>query len=310
MIANRIAYGETLIELAAENPGLVVLDADASKSTGTLQFLEKVPDRFFQCGIAEQNMMGIAAGLASCGKTAFVATFAVFTCMRAVEQVRNTICYSNLNVKVAGTHAGLETGGDGGTHQAIEDLSIMRAIPNITVIVPSTPYATRKLTRIAAETYGPFYIRMGKDPAPELYQGNEDFRLGGSHELASGNDVAIMACGNMVSRALDAAAALKNEGIQARVVDLYSIKPIDKDAIIRAARETRGIVTIEDHSIVGGLGGAVAEVLAENSPARMKRIGLEDVFGRSGDPAALYEMFGLTPERVVAAVHSLLEDGK
>lgn len=305
MIANRIAYGEALIELAAEKNNLVVLDADAAKSTGTLQFWEKVPERFFQCGIAEQNMMCVAAGMAACGKIPFVATFAVFTCMRAVEQIRNTICYSNLNVKVAGTHAGLETGGDGGTHQAIEDIAIMRALPNMKVMIPSTPYSAKQLTRLAANTHGPFYLRMGKDPAPEFYQGDEKFVLGGSNELISGSDVTVITCGNMLSRAMDAALILKEKGINIRVIDMYSIKPVDEAAIIRAAKETKGIVTVEDHSIIGGLGGTVAEVLAEKSPGRLIRLGLQDVFGRSGNPADLYEMFGLTAQKIVDAVETL-----
>ncbi len=305
MIANRIAYGQTLVELAKENPNLVVLDADASKSTGTKEFLDEVPERFFQCGIAEQNMTGIAAGMAACGKVPFLATFAVFTCMRAVEQVRNTVCYSNLNVKIAGTHAGLETGGDGGTHQALEDIAIMRALPHMTVLVPSTPNCTGKLTREAAETYGPFYIRLGKDPAQELYGDGEEFPLGGSKELTHGNDAAIIACGDMVARAVEAAGLLAKEGIHARVIDLYSIKPIDEQAIVRAAKETRGIVTVEDHNIYGGLGGAVAEVLCEQAPARLVRVGMRDVFGRSGNPDELYKLFGLTPEKIVQAVKSL-----
>ena len=306
MIANRIAYGETLVELAKENQNIVVLDADASKSTGTKIVLEEMPERFVQCGIAEQNMTGIAAGMAACGKIPFLATFAVFTCMRAVEQVRNTVCYSDLNVKIAGTHAGLETGGDGGTHQAIEDIAIMRAIPNMRVLVPSTPNCTRKLTRVAAETYGPFYIRLGKDPTPEFYEKSEEFHLGGSRELVSGNDAAVFACGDMVSKAVEAAAILKEEGIHVRVIDCYSIKPIDEEAIIRAAEETGKIITVEDHNIYGGLGGAVAEVLCERAPARLRRIGMEDVFGRSGLAPDLYRIFGLTPENITAAVKSMM----
>lgn len=307
MIANRIAYGETLVELAKENSNIVVLDADACKSTGTKVFLEKVPERFIQCGIAEQNMTGIAAGLAACGKIPFLATFSVFTCMRAVEQVRNTICYSDLNVKIAGTHSGLETGGDGGTHQAIEDIAIMRALPNMRVFVPSTPNCTRKLTKAAAEIQGPVYIRMGKDPTPELYGEKEEFQPGGSKELVSGDDAAVIACGDMVVKAVEAAELLRKEGIRIRVIDCYSIKPIDEEAIIRAAEETGRIVTVEDHNIYGGLGGAVAEVLCERAPARMKRVGMQDVFGRSGLAEDLYQLFGLTPEKIAEAVREIME---
>lgn len=298
MIANRIAYGETLIELTRERKDILILDADACKSTGTLQVHEQAPERFIQCGIAEQNMMGIAAGLAMAGKVPFVATFAVFTCMRAVEQVRNAICYANVNVKIAGTHAGLETGGDGGTHQATEDIAIMRSLANMVVVVPASPNATRKLTRTIAETPGPCYIRMGKDPEPELYAADEPFPVGGSKQLRDGKDVTLVACGNMVRRAVEAARLLEAQGVEARVLDLYSIKPIDRDALVRAAHETGGFVSVEDHNIIGGLGGAVAEVLTELAPARLIRMGLQDVYGRSGNPDKLYEMFHLTPEDI------------
>lgn len=302
MIANRIAYGETLIELIRERNDILVLDADACKSTGTLQVQEQAPERFIQCGIAEQNMMGIAAGLAMAGKVPFVATFAVFTCMRAVEQVRNAICYANVNVKIAGTHAGLETGGDGGTHQATEDIAIMRSLANMVVVVPASPNATRKLTREIAVTPGPCYIRMGKDPGPELYESGDAFPIGGSKQLRDGRDVTIVACGNMVWRAMEAAQLLDKQGVQARVLDLYSIKPLDRAALVRASKETRGLVSVEDHNIFGGLGGAVAEVLTELAPARLIRMGLEDVYGRSGNPDKLYEMFHLTPEDIAATV--------
>lgn len=306
MIANRIAYGETLTDLAKENKDIVVLDADACKSTGILKVREEAPEAFIECGIAEQNMMGIAAGLAMCGKVPFVTTFAVFTCMRAVEQVRNAVCYSNVSVKITGTHAGLETGGDGGTHQAIEDISIMRSLPNMKVTVPATPNATRKITRLAAKTDGPFYMRLGKDPTPEIYSSDEEFPLGGSKELKKGNDLAIVACGSMVWRSMEAAKQLESEGIQARVIDLYSIKPIDKECLIKASKETKGILTVEDHTICGGMGSAVAEVLAEYAPAKMKRMGLADVFGRSGNAKKLYEMYGLTPEDIAAKAKELL----
>lgn len=305
MIANRIAYGETLVELAGEMPELMVLDADACKSTGTLSFSKKIPERFVQCGIAEQNMVGVAAGLASCGKVAFATTFSVFTSMRAVEQLRNTVCYSNLNVKIGGTHAGLETGGDGGTHQAIEDIAIIRSLPRMKLVVPASPNATRKLTRLAAKTYGPFYIRMGKDPNEEIYDENEMFPLGGSKKVCKGNDATIIACGNMVVRAMKAAKILEKQGKQVRVIDMYSIKPIDKESIIRAAKETGGIVTVEDHSVIGGLGGAVCEVVAENVSVKVIRMGMDDVFGRSGDPDSLYKLFNLTPEKIVEAVNKL-----
>ncbi|MCI8650148.1 MAG: transketolase family protein [Anaerotruncus sp.] len=307
MIANRIAYGEALVELARENPNIVVLDADACKSTGTLCCREQVPENFIQCGIAEQNMMGIAAGLALQGKIPFSTTFSVFTCMRAVEQVRNAICYANVNANIVGTHSGLETGADGGTHQGIEDIAIMRVLPNMTVFAPSTPICTRFLTRSMAAHPGPSYMRLGKDPTPELYQEGEIFPIGGSKLLRQGNDLTIFACGNMVWRALEAAQLLAADGIEARVLDLYSIKPIDQQAIIKAAQETSGLVTVEDHSIIGGLGGAVAEVLCEFAPAKLLRMGLLDVFGRSGVPDRLYELYHLTPADIAQNCKRLMQ---
>lgn len=295
MIANRVAYGETLAELAKENKQIVILDADACKSTSTLICRDEVPEQFVQCGIAEQNMMGVAAGMALQGKIPFATTFSVFTCMRAVEQVRNSICYANLNVNVVGTHSGLETGGDGGTHQGIEDIAIMRALPNMTVFAPSTPVCTRAVTREMAAYDGPSYMRLGKDAAPELYEAGETFPMGGSKTLRQGKDLTIIACGNMVWRSLEAAKILAEEGVDVRVIDMYSIKPIDKEAIIQAAKETRGILTVEDHNVLGGLGGAVAEVVCEFAPAKLLRLGLQDVFGRSGNADELYKMYHLTP---------------
>jgi transketolase len=301
-LANRLAYGETLIELAKENPNIVVLDADVSGSTGIRQVKEALPDRFITVGIAEQNMMGIAAGMASCGKIAFATTFGVFASMRAVEQVRNAICYTKLNVKIAGTHAGIETGPDGATHQAIEDMAIIRSIPNIKLLVPSTPNATRKLTRVAAALDGPVYLRFGKNPAEEFYAEDEEFPLGGSKQLRDGRDATIIACGSMLGVALMAADDLAKRRTGVRVIDMYSIKPIDEAAIIRAATETAGIVTIEDHNVIGGLGGAVCEVTATRCPTRVIRIGLQDVFGHSGDFAGLCVLYGLTPEKLIEAV--------
>jgi transketolase len=305
MIANRVAYGDTLIELARENPRIVVLDADVCKSSGTGQFKKAFPERFVDVGIAEQNMIGMAAGLASCGKIPFAATFGVFTSMRAVEQIRNAACYTRLNVKIAGTHAGLETGADGATHQAIEDMAIVRSIPNIQLFVPATPNASRKLTRLAAAIDGPVYLRFGKEVAQEFYRDEEEFPAGGSKRLADGPAATIIACGNMLPVALEAAKLLDEQGKKVRVIDMYSIKPIDEGAIIQAARETGGIVTVEDHSIIGGLGGAVSEVVATNAPTRVIRIGLKDVFGRSGDMQGLFKLYGLTREKIVEAVESL-----
>ena len=305
MTANRIAYGETLVELMKENPNIVVLDADAGKSTGAIAAKAVFPDRYISLGIAEQNMFGFAAGLATCGKIPFAATFAVFTSMRAVEQFRQTACLQKLNVKIAGTHAGLETGPDGSTHQSVEDVAIIRSLPNVRLLAPGSPNASRKLTRLAAGLEGPVYLRYSKDPAPELYSETEDFPLGGSKELHSGNDAAILAYGNMVCVALEAAKLLEKAGKKVRVLDMYSIKPVDEDAIIRAAKETKGIVTIEDHNVIGGLGGAVAEVVCSKSPAKVIRLGIQDRYGKAGEAAELFKLFGLTAENIVKAVESL-----
>jgi len=305
MIANRIAYGETLVELMKENPNIVVLDADAGKSTGAIVAKAAFPDRYISVGIAEQNMFGYAAGLATCGKIPFAATFAVFTSMRAVEQFRQTACLQKLNVKIAGTHAGLETGPDGATHQSVEDVAIIRSLPNVRLLVPGSPNASRKITRLAAALEGPVYLRFSKDPTPELYSETEDFPLGGSKELCSGNDAAIMAYGNMISVALEAAKMLEKTGKKVRVLDMYSIKPIDEDAITRAAKETKGIITIEDHNVIGGLGGAVSEVVSSKHPTKVIRLGIQDCFGRSGDAPGLFKLYGLTAENIIKAVESL-----
>ncbi len=304
-VPNRVVYGDTLIELARENPNIVVLDADVAKSTGTAQFAKAFPDRFVNVGIAEANMMGMAAGLAACGKIPFVATFAVFTSMRAVEQLRNAICYTRLNVKIAGTHGGIETGGDGATHQAIEDIAIIRSIPNIRLLVPATPVASRKLTRLAAAIDGPVYLRFGKEATPEFYRDDEEFPLGGSKQLRDGPAATIISCGAMLPVAMAAADEMARRGKPVRVLDMYSLKPIDEEAIVRAAAETGGIVTIEDHNIIGGLGGAVSEVTASRSPVRVARVGLRDVFGHSGDLEGLRVLYGLTPAKVIEAVESL-----
>lgn len=305
MIPNRQAYGEALVELARKDPSIVLVDTDVEKSNGTHAFHQAYPDRFFIAGIAEQNAVGVAAGLASCGKTAFMATFAVFTSMRACEQIRNSVCYGSFNVKAVGTHAGIETGPDGPTHQSVEDIAIMRAIPGQRVLCPASPNATRKLTVLMAQTYGPFYMRFGKDPMPELYGEDEAFPLGGSKTLRRGSAAAILACGSMVSLALEAAELLAQQGIEARVVDMYSIKPVDEQAIVSAAKETRGIVTVEDHSVLGGLGGCVAEVTAEKAPAKVVRIGMQDSFGHAGKSGELRELYHLTPQAIAEAVRSL-----
>ncbi|GHV18599.1 transketolase [Clostridia bacterium] len=303
-IATRVAYGEALAEFGADT-NIVVLDADLSKSTQTCKFKEKYPERFINCGIAEGNMMSVAAGLAASGKTVFASSFAMFAAGRAFEQIRNSICYPNLNVKIGATHAGISVGEDGATHQSIEDIALMRVIPNMTVISPVDAIETRLAIKAAIEHNGPVYLRLGRLGVPTVNSEDYKFELGKGVQLREGNDIAIIATGLMVGEALKAADILKSEGINARVINIHTIKPIDVDIITKAASETRGIVTAEEHSIIGGLGGAVAEVLATSHPAKLAMVGVEDKFGRSGKPADLLKYYGLTAERIVEKCKSI-----
>jgi len=306
MIANRVAYGQMVHTLAKEDPRIVIVDSDFANCANYFDFMEDFPERFFQVGIAEQNMVSVAAGLATCGLIPFVASFSVFSSMRALDQVRNQVCYNSLNVKVVGTHAGLETGEDGGTHQSVEDVAIMRAVPDIKVLAPSTPNMTASLTRLMAESFGPCYMRMGRANLPELYEEGEVFLFGGSRTLREGDDVCIAAYSNMVHVALKAADMLAEKGIKARVIDAYCIKPLDDKAILDAAKTTAGIVTVEDHNIIGGLGGAVSELLCREYPAKVRFVGIEDKFGRSGTIPDLFNSYGLTAEKVVEKALELL----
>lgn len=299
--ATREAYGEALRELGLENKNIVVLDADLSKSTKTNVFAKEFPDRFFNVGIAEQNLMGVAAGLAAAGKTPFVSTFAMFASGRAFEQIRNSICYPKLNVKIAATHAGLTVGEDGASHQAIEDISLMRSIPNMTVIVPADATETRYAVASAAKHNGPVYLRLGRMAVPELFGDGYDFEIGKAVELADGLDVTIIATGVMVAPARRAADELIAAGFSARVLNMHTIKPIDKETIVKAAQDTGAIVTCEEHSIIGGLGSAVAEVLVENMPVPMERVGVMDTFGESGTPDDLLAKYNLTVADIVQA---------
>ncbi|WP_077369805.1 transketolase family protein [Anaerosalibacter sp. Marseille-P3206] len=307
MMATREAYGEALKELGGKNKDVVVLDADLSGSTKTAVFKKEYPERFFNVGIAEQSLMGTAAGLATTGKIPFASTFAMFAAGRAFEIIRNSICYPKLNVKVAATHAGLTVGEDGATHQAIEDISIMRSIPNMVVLNPADGVETRQCIMKAAEYNGPVYIRLGRSKVPVIFDDNYNFEIGKGVELKSGKDVTIIATGIMVAKALEASEALEAEGISARVINISTIKPIDKDIIIKAAKETKGIVTAEEHSIIGGLGSAVAEVIVENCPVPMMRVGVEDTFGESGTGESVLEKYGLTSENIVNNVKRILK---
>lgn len=305
-IATRDAYGKALLTLGAENPKVVVLDADLSKSTKTADFGKKYPERFFNMGIAESNLLGTAAGLATAGKIPFASTFAIFAVGRAFEQIRNSIAYPKLNVKIAATHAGITVGEDGGSHQAIEDVAIMRAVPNMVVLVPADGEETRQVVLAAAEYKGPVYIRMGRLALPVLFGEEYRFEIGKANVLQEGTDVAIMANGVMVSMALEAAAELAAEGISVSVVNVASVKPLDEETIVRVAKQTKAVVTAEEHNIIGGLGSAISEVLGEKQPTPMVRVGLRDTFGESGRPQELLEKFGLTKENLVKAVREVL----
>lgn len=289
-IATREAYGKALAALANTNENVVVLDADLSKSTKTADFKAVAPEKFFNMGIAEGNMMGVAAGLSTCGKVPFVSTFAMFAAGRAFEQIRNSICYPKLNVKVCATHAGLTVGEDGASHQAIEDISLMRSVPNMVVINPADDIETEAAIKAVAEMEGPCYVRLGRMAVSRVNdETNYNFVIGKGITLAEGNDVAIIATGIMVEAALEAKEELAKEGINTRVINIHTIKPIDEELIIKAAKETGVIVTAEEHSVIGGLGSAVAEVVSENCPVPVLRVGVKDTFGESGKPNELLE---------------------
>lgn len=304
--ATREAYGETLVELAREGVDVVAVEADLSKSTTTSKLEDAFPERFFNVGIAEQNMIDVAAGLAVSGKVAFTGSFAVFATGRAYDQVRNTVCYSELDVKVAPTHSGITVGPDGGSHQMIEDLALMRVLPGMRVLVPADYNAAKAAIRVAAMTPGPFYIRLGRAGSPEVYPEGFELEVGRSYVLREGTHVTLAACGVEVSQALEAAQILAAEGISAEVIDVATVKPIDVDTLAVSVAKTGRIVTCEEHSVLGGMGSAVSEVLSEVCPVPTRRIGIDDRFGTSGEPAELMEHFGLTAEHIAAAARELV----
>lgn len=309
-MATREAYGKTLAALGGENSNIVVLDADLSKSTKTADFAKVYPERFFNMGIAESNLMGTAAGMAAVGKVPFASTFAIFATGRAFEQVRNSIAYPALNVKIAATHAGITVGEDGGSHQTVEDIALMRVLPNMTVMVPCDGVSTEALIREAARIDGPVYIRLGRPSVTPVYNEKSDFAVGKANVLKDGADVTLAACGIMVQKALQAAEMLDGENIKARVIDFHTIKPLDKNTLISAARETGAIITIEEHSIIGGLGGAIAEICMEECPVLLKRIGIGDRFGQSGKPDELLEEYGLTADAIADAARDIIKRKK
>ena len=305
--ATREAYGEALKKLAASNPNVVVLDADLSGSTKTAEFKKVSPERFFNVGIAEQNLIGTAAGLSLAGKIPFASSFAMFAAGRAFEIVRNTVAYPSLNVKIAATHAGLTVGEDGGSHQAIEDLSLMRSIPNMMVINPADSREAEQAVLKAAEYVGPVYIRLGRMAVEDVYDDSYVFELGKGVLLRDGKDAAIIATGIMVQEALKAHERLKEDGISTKVINIHTIKPIDREIIISAAKETKAIVTAEEHSIIGGLGSAVLEVLSDEYPVPLKRVGVMDTFGESGKPKDLLKKYKLTADEIVKQVKEVIK---
>jgi transketolase len=302
----RVAFGEALVELGDQNPRVVVLDADISSSLYTFHFAKRFPERHINFGVAEQNMLIGAAGLATTGLIPLACTYATFATLRACEQIRSFICYAKLNVKIVCSHGGIEVGWDGPTHQGTEDVAMMRSIPNLTVVVPADAAATTTLIRLVVEQIGPVYFRMGRNPTPLIYDKDQPFTIGKAVQLGEGEDVTLVAMGVMVSVALDAAELLAQRGIRARLLDMHTVKPLDEEALLAAAKCTPLIVTLEDHNIIGGLGAAVAEFLSACRPAPVLRIGVPDVFTESGDPALLFSKYAMDAQSVAARVEKAL----
>jgi transketolase len=300
--ATREAYGEALVELGKRNSEVVVLDADLSKSTKTNLFQKEFPNRHINVGIAEADLIGTAAGFATTGKIPFASTFAMFAAGRAFEQIRNTVGYPHLNVKICPTHAGISVGEDGGSHQSIEDIALMRTIPGMVVLCPADAEETKQMVFKAAEYEGPVYIRLGRLATPDIFDENYKFEIGKGVEVVSGTDATIIATGMLVNEAIEASKELSKEGISVRVINMGTIKPLDKEIVLKASKETKVIFTAEEHSIIGGLGGAVAEYLSEVNPSKVVRIGVEDRFGQSGKGDELLEKYGLTKEGIIKKV--------
>lgn len=300
--STRQAYGEALVELGRQNNNIVVLDADLTKSTKTNLFQEAFPERHINVGIAEADLIGTAAGLATCGKIPFASTFAMFAAGRAFEQIRNTVAYPKLNVKIAPTHAGISVGEDGGSHQSVEDISLMRSIPGMVVLSPADATETKKMIFAAAEYNGPVYIRMGRLDVPVLFDDSYDFQIGIANTIKEGTDVTILATGLMTARALEAAEKLQAEGVSVRVVNVGTIKPLDGETVLKAAQETKFIVTAEEHSVIGGLGSAVSEFLSETHPTLVKKVGIYDIFGQSGKAEELLEKYELTATKLISVI--------
>ena len=300
--AIRQSYGEALAELGKKNEKIVVLDADLSSATKTNIFAKEFPERFLDMGIAEANMIGTAAGLATCGKIPYVSTFAAFAAGRAYDQIRCSVCYPKLNVKICVTHSGITVGEDGATHQMIEDISMMRTMPNMTVMTTSDDVETKWAVEEISKIEGPVYLRLARVKTSKIYDENQKFEIGKAIQIGEGTDATIFATGVTVEQALIAKEELQKQGIEVRVVDMHTIKPIDKEMIIKCAKETKKLISVEDHSIIGGLGSAISEVLTENYPVKLKRIGIKDCFGRSGKAEELIKYFGIDSESIKKAV--------
>ncbi|HAJ73886.1 MAG TPA: transketolase [Lachnospiraceae bacterium] len=298
-IATREGFGEEIVALGKENKNIIVMDIDIGKSCKTGTFRKELPDQYYNVGIAEQNGAGVAAGMATCGKIPFVVTYAVFGSLRMCEMIRQEICYPNLNVKIACSHGGVTSANDGASHQAIEDMGVLRTLPNMTVIMPADYNATKKLVRAAGETYGPMYLRFTRDAIPQIYDENVELEIGKAYQIRDGKDIAIIANGDTLCKAIDAAAELEKKGISARVLDMHTIKPLDVDAVKACVNEIGKLITVEDHNIINGLGSAVCEVAAEMGRGIVKRVGIQDQFGQSAPYERLLAMNGITVENII-----------
>ena len=303
--ATRQSYGEALLELGKKNKNVVVLDADLSGATKTDLFAKEFPDRFLDIGIAENNMFATAAGLATCGKIPYSSTFAVFAAGRSYDQIRNSICYPKLNVKICATHCGVTVGEDGATHQMIEDISLMRTLPNMTVISPSDDVQTKWAIEKIADIDGPVYVRLARMKTPIIYEENQTFEIGKAVQIGEGTDATVFATGVTVAEAIKAQEELKQQGIDIRVVDIHTIKPIDREMIIKCAKETKKLISIEDHNIIGGLGSAISEVLTEEYPCKLLRLGIKDTFGKSGKAEELMQHFGITAKNIIDEIKNI-----
>ena len=299
MKATRQSYGEALVELGKENENIVVLDADLATATKTIEFAKEFPERFFDIGIAEADMIGTAAGMATCGKIPYASTFAVFAAGRAYDQIRSSVCYPNLNVKICATHAGVTVGEDGATHQMLEDINLMRGMPNMHVFCPSDDVQTKWLIKEISKIQGPCYVRLCRLATPDIYNENQKFEIGKMVQIGEGEDSTIFATGVTVSEAITAQKELKEKGINVRVIDVHTIKPLDEEMIIKCAKETKRLISVEDHNIIGGIGSAISEVLTDKFPTKLERMGVNDTFGKSGNAKELLKYFKIDSQAII-----------